>query len=472
MELELLGADRSAPKNADTVTWDGPNDPQNPRNWSKSFKMTNVLLVGLSILCTNFATTMFAPAAPQLAEEFNVYSSILVTLTVTIPSLGAATGPLLFAPLSELVGRVWIYRITIVLFIAFAVGLAQSTGIAMFLVFRFLDGVCLTSFLTCGAGTIADLFEKDDRGAASAVFALAPLLGPVLGPVAGGFVAESLNWRWVFYIILMLTGAIAIPVTLVMRESMESIVLGRKAARLRKETGNPKLRSAVARDLPARQIIGRAFSRPLRMLIFSPIVLLLGLYLAFVFGLTFLLLATFSQVFEETYGFGPANAGLAYLGLGVGCLIGTLVFGKLSNSVAKKNTNPEHRMILMMLGGPFVPLSLFWYGWTAEYQVHWIVPIIGTGFIGIGIVFVTASGQLYMIDTFESEASASAMAAITLVRNGAGAFLPLAAPPLYDSLGLGWGNSVLGFISLTFVPIAFLFYKYGGFLREKYAFQV
>lgn len=257
-----------------------------------------------------------------------------------------------------------------------------------------------------------------------------------------------------------------------MRESMETILLERKAAGLRKSTGNPNLRSAVARDLPVRQVVGRAFTRPLRMLLFSPIVLLLGLYLAFVFGLTFLLLATFSQVFEDTYGFRQGVAGLSYLGLGIGCVIGTLLFAKFADKLAKKHNTPEHRMIIMMIGGPFVPASLFWYGWSAEYKVHWIVPIIGTAFIGIGIVFVTVSGQLYMIDTFESEGSASAMAAITLVRNGSGAFLPLAAPPLYAKLGLGWGNSVLGFISLTFLPLAFLFYKFGGRLREKYAFKL
>ncbi|KAH8726364.1 major facilitator superfamily domain-containing protein [Phaeosphaeriaceae sp. PMI808] len=454
------------------VNWDGPDDPENPRNWSTGFKMANVFLVGLSILCTNFATTMFAPAAPQLAREFNVHSSILITLTVTIPALGAATGPLLFAPLSELYGRVRIYWITSVLFLAFAAGLARSTNIAMFLVFRFFDGVCYTSYLTCGAGTIADLFDRDNRGGASAVFALAPLLGPVLGPVVGGFVAQELNWRWIFYIVLMMTGVVTAAVLLVMRESMETVLLARKAARLRKSTGNPDLRSAVASELPVGQVMGRAFTRPLRMLIFSPIVLLLGFYLAFVFGLTFLLLATFSQVFEKSYGFGPGAAGLSYLGLGVGCIIGTLLVAKFSNALAKKYVLPEHRMIIMMVGGPFVPVSLFWYGWSAHYQVHWIVPIIGTAFIGIGIVFVTASGQLYMIDIFGAEGSASAMAAITLVRNGSGAFLPLIAPPLYSKLGLGWGNSVLGFISLTFLPLAFLFYKFGGKLREKYVFKL
>lgn len=268
------------------------------------------------------------------------------------------------------------------------------------------------------------------------------------------------------------TGAVTAAVIIFMRESMETILLERKVKRLRKSTGNPKLRSAVAHDLPISTIVARAFSRPIRMLLFSPIVLLLGLYLAFVFGLTFLLLATMAEVFQDNYGFKPGVAGLAFLGLGIGCVIGTIFFAKLSDKMAKKNSAPEHRLIMMMLGGPFVPASLFWYGWSAEYHVHWIVPIIGTGFVGVGIIFVTASGQLYIIDMFGSEGSASAMATLTLVRNGSGAFLPLAAPPLYDKLGLGWGNSVLGFISLTFVPLAFLFYKYGGSLREKFPIEI
>lgn len=49
-----------------------------------------------------------------------------------------------------------------------------------------------------------------------------------------------------------------------------------------------------------------------------------------------------------------------------------------------------------------------------------------------------------------------------------GAFLALAAPPLYNKLGLGWGNSLLGFIILGFTPVPFLFYKYGEWMRNKF----
>lgn len=246
------------------------------------------------------------------------------------------------------------------------------------------------------------------------------------------------------------------------------MILSRKTARLRKETGNPDLRPARERQIPAQELVKRALIRPIHMLLLSPIVMLIGLYMAFVFGMTYLLFATFPTVFENTYGWRVGVSGLAYLGLGVGCTIGVILFSKLSDKLLSENGGPERRLILMIFAGPCVPISIFWYGWSAEAKVHWIVPIIGTVFIGVGTICVTSSGQLYMMDMFGPQGAASALAATTLVRNGSGAFLALAADPLYNRFGLGWGNSVLGFISLVFIPVPVLFYWYGPWLREKF----
>lgn len=77
------------------------------------------------------------------------------------------------------------------------------------------------------------------------------------------------------------------------------------------------------------------------------------------------------------------------------------------------------------------------YGWSAYYHTHWIVPIIGTAIIGLGSLFVVIPGQIYLIDSFGAAATASAIAANLLVRSPFGAFLDLAAAPLYNKLGLG-----------------------------------
>jgi hypothetical protein len=77
----------------------------------------------------------------------------------------------------------------------------------------------------------------------------------------------------------------------------------------------------------------------------------------------------------------------------------------------------------------------------------------------------------YLIDTY-SEYAASALAANTLIRSLLSCFLPLAAPPLYARLGYGWGNSLLAFLTLLFLPVPWLFYRYGKMLRSKYTLDL
>ena len=257
-----------------------------------------------------------------------------------------------------------------------------------------------------------------------------------------------------------------------MRETNAVEILAKKASRLRVETGNMELRSANAKNVKMGQLVDRALLRPFRILIFSPIVTLLGLYMGLTFGLTFLLFATFPGVFELTYGWTSGISGLAYLGLGFGAATGLIIFAKLSDKMLEEDASPERRLPLMIWFGPAIPVGMFIYAWSTEYKLHWIVPIIGTALLGIGVMMITSSCQLYMMDMFGPAGAASALAAATLLRNSYGAFLPLAADPLYRRLGLGWGNSVLAFIVVAFLPVPILFYKYGSYLRKKFPLKL
>jgi MFS family permease len=259
-----------------------------------------------------------------------------------------------------------------------------------------------------------------------------------------------------------------------MRETNAAVLLQRKAERLRKETSNTKLVPKTIRKETPRQALLRAITRPLKMLLFSPILLLLSLYTGVMFGIIFLLFTTFPSVFQGVYHFDAGSSGLAYLGLGIGMFLGLVIFSILSDKLLGQKqggtvSKPEQRLILMKWFGPITPLGCFIYGWSAHYHVHWIVPIIGTFIIGFGSLFVVIPGQIYLVDAFGAEAAASALAANLLVRSPFGAFLDLVAAPLYDKLGLGWGNSVLGFITLAFTPVPWLFYRYGESLRARFA---
>lgn len=208
------------------------------------------------------------------------------------------------------------------------------------------------------------------------------------------------------------------------------------------------------------------------MLFTSPIVTLTSVYVGLVYGYTYLLFTSFESLYESIYGFTQSTVGLTYLGFGVGCLIGLITLGKFSDRMVTHYSKggewkPEYRLLPLLPGSLVVPIGLLWYGWSAEEANFWIVPIIGTAWVGLGTLCVFMPVQSYLIDAFPLYA-ASAAAANTIFRSFLGAFLPLAGPSLYRALGQGWGNTLLAFVALAFTPMAWIIFKYGGIIRERY----
>ncbi|KAL4733434.1 major facilitator superfamily domain-containing protein [Aspergillus similis] len=439
----------------DVVDWDGPDDPANPLNWPKAKKKVQVIFVSIFTLYANLAATMFAPGAAELANEFHLTNSTIEAFTVSIYVLGFALGPLLLAPLSELYGRLIIYHICNLFYFAFTAGCAFSTDVAMFLVFRFICGCAASGPMSMGGGTVADVTSQEERGKAMALFSVGPLLGPVIGRVVGGFVSENIGWRWTFRIILIMSGVLGIIAIIFLRETNAKVLLQRKAKQLSIEAGKAEMTASNPNETPWK-LLCRSIFRPVKMLLFSPIVLFISLYSGTLFGVIFLLFSTLPTVFEADYHFG-----LILFAVMSDKLLGQ----KRGGTVAR----PEERLILMKWLAPITPLGCFLYGWSTYYHLHWIIPILGTFVIGIGAFFIVMPAQVYLVDAFGAEGAASALAANLVVRSPFGAFLALAAPALYDRLGLGWGNSVLGFICFAFTPVPWLFYRYGEYLRTRFA---
>lgn len=184
VEKGAPAGDENISANPNIVDWDGPDDPANPRNWSKAYKFTNVALISLSVLYCNLATTMFAPGANIMQREFGFKSDTIEVLTITIASLGFAVGQLFVAPLSEVFGRTPIYRTSAIFYLGFTAGCSRSTNVAEFLVFRVLTGLSAASYMSTGGGTVADLLPKEERGVAMALFTAGPLFGPVCCPLS------------------------------------------------------------------------------------------------------------------------------------------------------------------------------------------------------------------------------------------------------------------------------------------------
>lgn len=204
---------------------------------------------------------------------------------------------------------------------------------------------------------------------------------------------QAEGWRWVFRVLTIVSGVMTIFTYFTMSETYGMVILQRKAKRLRQETGNMKLRSKLDNGLAPRDVFLQAITRPTKMLLFSPICSLLSLYMAYVYGILYLIFVAVSPLFIREYGFSQGSSGLAFLGIGIGMLLGLGVFGATSDRIvtalAKKrgtDRKPEYRFPGLFVGAVFVPIGLLLYGWSAEYRVQYIVPILGTGFVGAGLL--------------------------------------------------------------------------------------
>lgn len=295
------------------VSWDGPDDPANPRNWPLTKKIFLTFIVCLTTITVTFASSVPSPAVKEFQTEFGlkpIQSYLILTLFVA----GFAIGPFLWAPGSEMFGRRPVFLLTLLIFALFQIGEARAQSGATLLVCRFLSGLFAASPLSNSGGVIADLWGPIGRGPAMSIFTAGNFLGPALGPPVGGFVSSShLGWRWIFWIIMILAGTVFLVNLFWLPETYAPVLLQNKAQRLRKEdpVRNADLYAPQERaDWSPKGILKRTVYRPLHMLTSEPMLLVVTVYTSMVYGLLYATFEAFPLVWEVKHKFSPGLTGL------------------------------------------------------------------------------------------------------------------------------------------------------------------
>lgn len=267
-------------------------------------------------------------------------------------------------------------------------------------------------------------------------------------------------------------GALSLLGTIpVFRETYRPLILERKAKRLQRKSVKDRLSAAMPYRNSGLHVLGNSIVRPIKLLVLSPIVALSALGLAVILGIMFLMLSTMSTVYQHTYGWSVGASGLPYLGLGAGLFTGLAVYSVTADraytqSPQTSKPSPEIRLAPISIGSPLCAVGLVIYGWAFERQLHWVLPIVGCVIFSWGMVAFMMPVTTYLIDVFHTEA-AGPVGASAVLRCLVGGLLPLCANKLYDSLGYGWGNTLLAFIAFAFTPFPYLFYKHGDKLRNR-----
>jgi multidrug resistance protein len=449
-----------------------PHDPRNPMLFSMWKKWSITVMVALATLAVAFVSSAYSAAIPQVISEFHC-STEVATLGTSLFVLGYATGPLLWAPMSEFYGRQVLFFGTYGVHTAFNAGAVGSQNIWTLAILRFFAGTFGSSLLTNAGGVIADMFPANQRGLGMSVFAAAPFLGPTIGPIVGGFVGETVGWRWVEGVMAIFTGVLWIAGALYIPETYPPVLLQKRAAALSKQTGKKYisiLEKRRGKRTPA-QAFKTALARPWALLFTEPIVLLISIYMAIIYGTLYMLFGAFPIVFQQNRGWSQGISGLAFGGIAVGMMAG-VVYSIFDNkryaNVEKKHGKapPEARLPPAMVGAVALPIGMFWFAWTNYPSMPWIICITASAPFGFGMVLVFLSAVNYLIDSYTIYA-ASVLAANSVLRSLFGAAFPLFTNQMYSRLGIHWASSIPAFLALACLPAPFIFYKYGEAIRMK-----
>ena len=415
---------------------------------------------------------MVGPALGKMAADLHMTNRVEIEISLSIFVLAWAIGPFFLGPLSEVYGRVHVLQISNLFFLAWNIGCGFAQNNVEIIVFRLLAGLGGSAQLAAGGGVLSDCWHPEQRGKAMGIYTLGPVLGPAVGPVLGGWIAERSTWRWVFWSTSIADAAVQVAGLVFLPETYTPAILEQKAKRLRSETGNSCLRTEFE-DKKFSDLLATALVRPFRLIGTQPIVQVLALYMAYLFGLFYLLFTTFSDLFVDVYHESLGIASLNYIALGIGFVLGGQINTWLCDPIyrrlkAKNNGvgKPEYRVPLMIPASCLIPIGLFWYGWSAQAQIHWIMPDIGVFFFGIGSILCLQCAQTYIIDSYQRYA-ASGMAAAVVLRSIAGFAFPIFAPYMYDKLQYGWGNTVLAFAGIVIgVPAPIMLWYFGERIRK------
>ncbi|KAK1753940.1 transporter mfs1 [Echria macrotheca] len=478
----------SSPTTSDwwQVTWDGPSDPENPKNWSKRRKWATSLIVSGFAFLSPLCSSITAPALSSISAELAIPPGAQQQLVLSVFLLAYALGPLVLSPWSETCGRVPVIRAGNLVFMAFTAlcGIASSQG--QVTAFRFVAGLGGSASVGMGSGVLTDCWRPEERGQGIAVYQLTQVLGPAVGPIAGGYIAQHASWRWCFFAIVLLSLVAQVMAALFLRETYAPRILAQKARRLRAETGSPAFRTewecaaengSGSRGWGFARLTVSAMSRPWIMLATQPIIQVLALVQAFNFGTLYLLISGFPALWEDRYGMPKGDASLNYLSLALGSLVGVSLCGPATDRVyaalrrrhrLPENTPgaPEFRVPLMVPAALLTPCAILAYGWTAQARAHFLLPNMAAAlFAGSSIVSYQCISA-YVADAYGLH-SASASAACALLRSLMAFVFPLFVPALFGNLGYGLGGSLLaGVAGLVGIPAPVIIWFYGERLRR------
>ncbi|KAE9388526.1 MFS polyamine transporter [Gymnopus androsaceus JB14] len=416
-------------------------DARNPINFSRSKKWSITCLACFSTFLASCTASTYNMGFDSMIADLNC-TEFQATIGLSLYALGFGIVPLVTASFSEEIGRQPLYYMSATGVLFMYLVIATAHNIQTVLIARFIQGAFGSTWATMVGGTIADIWQSHERGLPMSFFAVAAIGGTGFGPVYAGWVEMNprLEWRWIQWIQMIITGFYLLLVPIIMKETRSSIILTRIAKKIRKETGDHRYRARIEDErMKLTTLIWISCTRPIHLLITEPVVASFSLWIGFVWGILYCMIESIGLVFSDIHGFNIGQIGTVFLTFIIGSVLGfaTNFFQEHLYHRNFGTRGPEARLYLACCAAVLIPCGMFIYAWSTFSHVPWIV-------LTIGITFVPKPRS----DSF-----------------------PLFTEQMYAKLTFKWANTLFGCIACLLMPIPFILFFYGPAIRNRSRFS-
>ncbi|KAL8278271.1 hypothetical protein RQP46_009303 [Phenoliferia psychrophenolica] len=386
------------------VEWESA-DPENPYEWSLSRRWRIATLSCLFTFISAFAGSGFSMGFPSMRVDLRC-SSELASMAFAAFPLGFGLAPLVLAPFSEAYGRYWMYVVSIIVYTIFLIPIARAQNIATVIVCRLIAGLACSTGSTLVGGTIADLFHSTNRGPVMMLFTLSAFMG--------------------------------------------SVLLSRRAAKLRSTTGDPRYQCKADAERASLLILVKvSMTRPLYLLFTEPVLASISLWAGLSWGILFLCLEAVPDVMRSVYGFNQGEIGTTFISVGLAAIIGS-------------GMNVYQERLYQRTAGIFI----FAF---SQGRGHWMGPVCGLVVLFTGVFAIYLAAFNYLADVYNVYAS-SALSGMSLSRNLFGAVFPLFTQQMYARLGFQWASFLAGCLAGIMAVVPWTLLAFGPRIRARSTF--
>jgi multidrug resistance protein len=462
MQDEPKDIEKDALKTVET-----PQTPPPPpyTAFTKRKRLSILIIITLAGFLGPVSGNIYIPLLPRFEEIFDC-STTTINATVSVFMFVFALAPLIWASFADFGGRKTLYLISLVFFIISNILLAAlPTNIVALFILRVVQAFGASSVISVGAGTVADTTEPKNRGKAISYFMLGPQLGPVLGPMLSAMAGRNGDsWRWIFGFLAIFGAAVYLLILFCLPETLRYLVGNGEELRHNGYFVKPTFTQKKLVDnfpKPPKPNLKNYY----KMLKYIP-VLLSCINSALLFAAFYAISVSFTQILQKEYGQTSLEASFSYVVPGVSLILGSLISGRISDRMKKKDSIPEHRIPLQIVGFLLCIAGTILFGWASDRHMHLSLIYISTFLNAFGMTWAFVITTTYLTECFKAQASTS-VALVNMFRNLAAAVGSLVVETLMKKMGTGWCFTGLGLCLIICILNVLIIMWKGGKWRSS-----